>query len=126
MAFTVNIVANTAEELKTQLLDMMHLLLGIKKLQPEDNLVRLPEETVEEIKPVITQDRMEENIKNAPAHEMPPVPTLEEVRAALKQLRDKKGAEAVKAILKEYGAGSLPELKEEDYLPVRDRALVEV
>ena len=80
----------------------------------------------ETVEPVITQERMEENIANAPVHEEPPVPTLEEVRAALKKLRDKKGAAVVKEILKEYGADSLPELKEEDYLIVRDRALAEV
>lgn len=124
MAFTLNIVANTAEELKAQALDLMHIILGVKNIQPADTLVGIPEP--EEIKPVITQDRMEENIKNAPEHKLPEMPSLEEVRAALKSLRDRKGAEAVKAILKEYGANSVPELKEEDYLTVRDRALVEV
>ena len=69
---------------------------------------------------------MEENIQNAPVHEEPEQPTLEEVREAMKALRDRKGAGAVKELLKAYGAKSVPELKPEDYLGARDRALTEV
>ena len=123
MAITLNIVAENPEDLRDQLSRLMNMLDTV------DTMVTLPKENIPErteIKPVISQARMEENVKNAPAHEMPPVPTLQEVRDALKQLRDKKGAEAVRAILKEYNADSVPNLKEEDYLIVRDRALAEV
>jgi hypothetical protein len=47
--------------------------------------------------------------------------TLEEVRAALKKIADKDGAgeskhkAAVKALLKEFGADKLPDIKPEDY-----------
>lgn len=76
--------------------------------------------------PVITQAQIEENIANAPVHEEPPQPSLEEVRAALKVLRDKKGSRVVKDLLKAYGADSLPDLKPEDYLGALSRAQMEV
>lgn len=118
MAIHVNITADNVFLLRQEIMGLADLFtVPVEATPPVVN---------EEVKPVITQERMEENIANAPVHEEPPVPTLEEVRAALKKLRDKKGATAVKEILKEYGADSLPELKEEDYLIVRDRALAEV
>ena len=80
----------------------------------------------EEIKPVITQEQMAENVANAPVHEEPEQPTIEELRAALKALRDRKNAEAVKAILKDFNASNVNELKPEDYLSVIARATVEV
>lgn len=119
MAITVNIVAMTAGEMKAQLAELLAMM---SEPVPVDTLVRAPEE----IKPVISQARMEENIKNAPEHKMPEMPSLEEVRGALKALRDRKGAAAVKDLLNEYNASSVPGLKEEDYLVVRDRALAEV
>ena len=132
--FELHFRANSPEELKLQLLGFLSCMKGVNYAQngqPVDTAkidgsavtAEIPEP--EEIKPVLTQERMEENLKNAPVHEMPPVPSLEEVRDALKKLRDRKGSAAVKALLKEYGVDSVPELKEEDYLVVRDRALVE-
>ena len=123
MALSLNIIANTVDELKGQLLDLLAGMKGVtfKGNEPPD---KLPEP--KEIKPVLTQAQMEENIKNAPEHRDPPQPSLEEVRAALKQLRDRKGSAAVKELLKAYGADSLPNLKPEDYLGARDRALMEV
>ena len=121
MAITMNIIANNAEDLKDQLVNLLASLFTPKVV---DTMVKIPEP--EEIAPVISMNRQEENLKTAPQHELPPIPDISEVRDALKKLRDRKGAEAVKAILKEYGANSVPELKQEDYLPVRDRALVEV
>lgn len=53
-------------------------------------------------------------------------PTLEEVRAALKELRDRKGAGAVRELLKAYGADNLTELKPEDYMGALARAKTEV
>jgi hypothetical protein len=44
----------------------------------------------------------------------------------MKELRDRKGPDAVKEILKAYGAKTVPDLKPEDYLGARDRALTEV
>lgn len=94
---------------------------------PLDKVEPITEPTVtEEIKPVITQEQMAENVANAPVHEEPEQPTIEELRAALKALRDRKNAEAVKAILKDFNASNVNELKPEDYLSVIARATVEV
>ena len=134
--FTLNIAAETVEELKLKVLGFLSAFKGISFV--DGGVVRDSsgidgsgvkaniETTTEEIKPVLTQEKMEELKATAPEHELPPVPTLEEVRAALKGLRDRKGSAAVKSLLKEYGADSLPDLKEEDYLVVRDRAIAEV
>jgi len=129
--FELHLSAHSPEELKLQLLSMLSSMKGINFLGEQGPIdtakvdaANVAGEISEEIKPVISQERMEENIQNAPKHEEPKIPPLEEVRQALKDLRDKKGSEAVKALLKEYGADSLPNLKEEDYLVVRDRALV--
>lgn len=117
--YTLTITANTIEELFAQ------LNLPVQRRVTETP-VEEPMPQPEEIKPVLTQAQMEENIANAPKHEMPPQPTLEEVRAVLKELRDRKGSAAVKEILSGYGAGSLQELKPEDYLGAIDRARAEV
>ena len=82
--------------------------------------------TEEEIKPVISTERAEENLANAPVHELPPIPPMEDVRAALNALRAAKGTEAVKAVLAQYGASKFSELKEDDYLPVMELAQTEV
>ena len=112
--FNLKITANTADELRLKLLDMVDHLkdINVKKSEPA--------------KPVISAAQMEENIKNAPVHELPKPPAIEEVRAALKELRDRKGPDAVREILKAYGAGTLSELKEEDYLGALARAKTEV
>jgi hypothetical protein len=114
--FNLKITANTADELRLKLLDMVDHLkdINVKKSEPEP------------VKPVISAAQMEENIKNAPVHELPKPPAIEEVRAALKELRDRKGPDAVREILKAYGAGTLSELKEEDYLGALARAKTEV
>jgi len=80
----------------------------------------LPERT--EIKPVLTQEQMAENIANAPKHELPPQPTEAEVRKALNALREVKGTGAVKEILEAYGARNFQELQEGDYLGAMERA----
>lgn len=130
MAFTVNIVAENVADLGSQLLGILSGLKGLElvPLAPPQEAPEITPEPVndEPIEPVLTQERMEENLANAPVHEEPKQPSLTEVRAALKAMRDKRGAEAVKALLAEYGANSVPELKEEDYLIVRDRAAAEV
>lgn len=121
--FNLKITANTADELRLKLLDMVDHLkdINVKKA------VELPEAVqAETVKPVISAAQMEENIKNAPVHELPKPPAIEEVRAALKELRDRKGPDAVREILKAYGAGTLSELKEEDYLGALARAKTEV
>ena len=131
MAITVSFTANNVSELRNNLIGFLSSIKGTE-LVPLDTPPAVPTEEYpqtpvqEVIEPVITQDRMEENMANAPVHEMPAQPTIEEVRAVLKDLRARKGAGAVKALLAEYGADSLPNLKEEDYLVVRDRAIAEV
>ena len=117
--YTLTITANTIEELFAQLnFPVQHQVTEapVEAQMPEP----------QEIKPVLTQAQMEENVANAPTHELPPQPTLEEVRAVMKELRDRKGSAAVKEILTGYGAASLPELKPEDYLGAIDRARAEV
>ena len=120
--FELHLKAESPEALKLQLVGMLNLMNGVGETAAPVK----PETKTEEIKPVLTPEQMEENVKNAPVHELPPVPPIEEVRDALKQLRARKGTDAVKALLKEYNADSVPDLKEEDYLIVRDRALMEV
>ncbi len=78
----------------------------------------------EPIKPVITMDQAEKNVEEAPKHELPPQPTMEEARAALNALRGRKGAAAVKALLAEYDAERFTDLAPEAYLQVIDRANV--
>lgn len=113
----LHIRGNTIEELLTQ----ARAFIASVNLAPE-----ITAQPVTEIRPVLTQAQMEENLKNAPKHEMPPQPTIEEVRAALKGLRDRKDSKAVKALLQTFGAESLQELKPEDYLAAMDRAKTEV
>jgi hypothetical protein len=126
--FRLTIEANTIEELQEQLKNAAGLCVGYQYHPPVgvDTLVTVPAEEQTEIKPVITMDKAEENEKNAPVHEEPPVPSLDEVRAAFRTLKDKKGSDAVKAILKDYGANTVPGLKEEDRLGAMERALAEV
>lgn len=115
--FNLSIAANTAEELRLKVLDLASNLKNInvqKAAEPEER------------KPVITQAQMEENVAKAPAHEIPKPPAIEEVRAAMKELRDRKGPDAVREILKAFGAGTLSQLKEEDYLGALARAKSEV
>ena len=116
--FTLNIAANTAEELRLKLLDIVdHFKLCNVQKSPEPP---------KEIKPVISQTQIEENVKNAPIPPIPEQPSIEEVRTALKELRERKGAGAVRELLKAYGADSLTQLKEEDYLGALARAKTEV
>lgn len=116
--FTLNIAANTAEELRLKLLDIVdHFkLCNVQKSS----------EAPKEIKPVIPLAQLEENVKNAPVPQAPEQPSIEEVRTALKELRERKGASAVRELLKAYGADSLTQLKEEDYLGALARAKTEV
>lgn len=127
---TLTIEAKNPSDLR----DQLNALLGeitptdvtkVVEITPVENppLVEVPKT---EVKPVITMEQAAEAVATAPVHEEPKQPTLEEVRAALKALRDKKGAAAVKELLKAYGANSVPELKPEDYLGAHDRALMEV
>lgn len=114
--FNLSIAANTAEELRLKLLDLVNQFKTVNVTKAE---------APKEIKPVISQAQMEENVKNAPEHKLPDPPSIEEVRAAMKALKDAKGASAVREILKAYGADTLSELKEEDYLGAMDRARME-
>lgn len=115
--FNLSIAANTAEELRLKLLDLVNQFKTVN--------VTKAAEPPKEIKPVISQAQMEENQKNAPEHKLPDPPSIEDVRAAMKALKDAKGASAVREILKAYGAETLSELKEEDYLGAMDRARME-
>ena len=102
MGFHINITADNAYLLRLQVAELAELFTApvvatpeITKPNIEDPALVTASVVNETVEPVITQERMEENIANAPVHEEPPVPTLEEVRAALKKLRDKKGAAVV-------------------------------
>lgn len=121
--FNLTIAANTADELRLKLLDMVSKL---KDISVQKSSEPAPAPVKEEIKPVISMDQMEEAQANAPVHEEPKQPSIEEVRAAMKELRDKKGPNAVREILKAYDAGTLSDLKEEDYLGALARAKSEV
>ena len=133
----VHFRAEKPADLKLMLMDYLAMMKGVdingavsgkplETIQDAPPLAELPVEEPEPVKPVLTQEQMAKNVANAPEHKEPEQPTIEEVRAALKALRDRKGSEAVKELLKAYGAGSLPELKPEDYLGARDRAMMEV
>ena len=113
--FNLTIAANTAEELRLKLLDLVN--------QFKDINVRRPEPVT---KPVITQEQMEQNQQSAPEYKPPEPPPIEDVRAALKGLRERKGAAAVRELLKAYGAENLTELKVEDYAGAMSRAATEV
>lgn len=119
----LSIKGATAEEVVNQILDFLGCTVGKTVKQAE---APTQEPVKNEVKPVISQAQMEENQKNAPVHEEPAQPTIEEVRAALKELRDKKGREAVKELLTAFHADSLPDLKPEDYLGALARAKMEV
>ena len=120
--------AATPEELRLQLLGFLAKLKDITLERPDRTPIDTTplDQPVEEIKPVLTMDQMAENEAKAPVHEEPKQPTLEETRAALKALKDKKGTEAVKELLKSFNVSSLTELKPEDYLGAIARAEMEV
>ena len=121
--------ANSVEELNNRIFEYLVALKGIDFTPDNDREATMEigqPETVEEIKPVLTQEQMAQNEAEAPVHVMPPQPTLEEVRKALKELKDRKGTDAVKALLKAFGADNLTQLKPEDYLGAHDRAIAEV
>ena len=121
--FNLTIAANTADELRLKLLDMVSKL---KDISVQKSSEPAPAPVKEEIKPVISMAQMEEAQANAPVHKEPEQPSIEEVRAAMKELRDKKGPNAVREILKAYNAGTMSDLKPEDYLGALDRAKSEV
>ena len=111
---TISFTANSVAEMKAQMLEFLNCIPGSTKVTE-----------VTEIKPVLTQEQMAQNVANAPKHVDPPQPTLEEVRAAMKGLLDRKGRAAVKELLAAFKASSVPDLKPEDYLGVIDRARAE-
>jgi len=127
----LTIKANNPEELRLQLLGMLSTFKGVNFVQNGKTVDTTPVDgsnvgaDIGDIKPVLSEEQIAENLAKAPEHEMPPVPTLEEVRAVLKTLRDRKGADAVKELLKAYSAKSVPDLKPEDYLGVVSRARLE-
>lgn len=124
--FNLSIIANTAEELKLQVLDLLRNFNGVNvKTQEATKTLEAPKDA-EFPRPVITQEQLEENKAKAPEHKLPDPPAIEEVRAALKELRERKGAGAVREILKAYGADTLSDLKPEDYLGAIARAKTEV
>lgn len=121
--FNLTIAANTAEELRLKVLDLVNQFKAVNVMKDGE---AIPAEAPKEVKPVISQAQMEENVQKAPQHEAPEQPTIEEIRAAMKELRDRKGAEAVREILKAFGADNLSKLKPEDYLGALARAKTEV
>lgn len=127
--YELNISATTPEELKIRLLGLLDIFKGISFNGPLEAPITeaAPAVPAEEPKvvPIIPQAELEANTKKTP-DPIPEQPTLEEVRAALKELRDRKGSGAVREVLKGYGAESLTELKPEDYLGALARAKTEV
>lgn len=120
------IEAKDAADLQKQLADLF-----AKQMVAVDQDDRIAEvkpvvEKKEEPAPVVPMKQAEENVAAAPEHKEPEQPSIEEVRAALKELRDRKGSAAVKEVLKAYGADSLTSLKPEDYLGAMARAFTEV
>lgn len=124
---TVTFEAQSVEDLRSDLLKMLgkidtpHTSQAVECEAPP--LVEVP--PLDEALQVTLEPVMS---KPAEPQPMPEVkrPTLEEVRAALKELRDRKGAGAVRELLKAYGADNLTELKPEDYMGALARAKTEV
>lgn len=124
--FNLSITAESLESLKLQLMGILSGFKGVS-FQKDGEAIDTSKVDASEVRvPVITQEQMEENVKNAPEHKLPDPPTIEEVRKALKELRARKGADAVRNVLKAYNVDSLTQLKEEDYAGAMDRALTEV
>ena len=115
----ITIEAPTAEDLKLSLQGLLETM-AVKTAEPEAPIAEAPKP----IAPVVPQKEVQQEA--APIHEEPKQPTIEEVRAALKELRDRKGSAAVKELLKAFQAESLTELKQEDYLGALARAKTEV
>ena len=124
--FNLSITAESLESLKLQLMGILSGFKGVN-FQKDGEAIDTSKVDASEVRvPVITQEQMEENVKNAPEHKLPDPPTIEEVRKTLKELRARKGADAVRNVLKAYNVDSLTQLKEEDYAGAMDRALTEV
>lgn len=123
--FNLTITADSLEGLKLQLMGFLSGFKGVSFQKEDGEAIDTSKVDASRV-PVITQAQMEENVKNAPEHKLPEPPTLEEVRAAMKELRGRKGAGAVKEILKAYGVDTLVLLKPEDYAGAMERAKTEV
>jgi hypothetical protein len=125
--FNLTITANSGTELKAQLLGLLSMFKNIDFQKENGETIDTSRiDATKVCQPLITQAQMEENIKNAPEHKLPDPPSIEEVRAALKELRARKGADAVREILSAYGVENLTQLKPEDYAGALDRAKTEV
>lgn len=130
---------NSVAEIVAQMQDFLWDVCHSPDDGPVDTMAQVPVEVpvegmlpdeaekaeAEDIKPVLTIAQREELEANAPEHKEPPQPTLEEVRAVMKELRDRKGVDAVKALLADFGVKSVPDLKPEQYITVYDRARME-
>ena len=139
--YTLTIQANDPEEMKLQLLGILSCMKGISfsdnSNKPIDTSTvdaskveaTIPEIPVEE--PPLAAVPVDEPTKaateeiEAPAEALKKY-TLEDVRSVLKDMRDRKGAVAVKTMLKTFGAENVMALKEEDYARVIDMAQTEV
>ena len=132
----IEFTGNSVEDVAAQMFDFLEATGHIVSADKEvDTLAQVPVEGMlpdeadkaveEEIKPVLTMAQRAELEAKAPEHKEPPQPTMEEVRKVLKELRDRKGVEAVKALLADFGVKSAPDLKPEQYLTVYDRARME-
>lgn len=145
----VNFSGETMRDVVDQILDFVSMLKvdGASTVPAVDTMAQVPREgmlpdeedapetlvsvqereaLMNDIKPVLTQAQMEENMANAPVHEDPPAPTFEEVRKALRGLRERKGTNAIKMLLADYGVSNATELTEVSYRSVYDRANAEV
>ena len=113
------IEAKDVDELQVHICDLFDKLFHRTETKETVNMSAPTIQDIKpDIKPVITQEQMAQNEVTAPKHELPPIPSIEEVRAALSELRDRKGTPAVKELLNDYGVGKVLDLKPEDQLIV--------
>lgn len=118
----LNITAETPEELKKTLMDLAASL---------DTATPKNEELSEEISLPGFQPAADTPVQehrgsdSVAAEEAPPLPTMEEARAALNALRQKKGAAAVREVLKKHGVSSFTELDPNDYPQVMKEAAID-
>ena len=130
----LNVTAETPEELKKTLIGLLENLAtpgetlygaGEKPVPDEEKMPTNAEKMPDNAEKMPDNaEKMPDNTENVPAN-TENVPTMEEARAALNALRQKKGAAAVREILKAHGVSSFTELDPKDYPQVMKEAAVD-
>ena len=120
----LNITAETPEELKKTLMDLAASLnTATPKNEELSEEISLPGFQPAADTPV-QEHRGSDSVAAVDAPP-PPLPTMEEARAALNALRQKKGAAAVREVLKKHGVSSFTELDPNDYPQVMKEAVID-